>query len=166
MSNEKNKRPIIITIFAILVLLSIPGDIVKLVVFNKAKYQEDIKNDETLIKSGEVTYRNKTVYLEKQHDAQKNIIKSRLMRNKKIESIFFVFKFFKGMFVVLNIFLCYGLWNLRKWVYIPLMLGIGLGVLFNIILMFFNSILLLFLTTLSLAAIIYGVRKYGSYFVY
>ena len=162
----KVKRPIVITIFAILVLLPIPVDIINLVTLNKIRYQEDIKNDETLIKNGKITYRGKTIYWEKQSDVQKNIIKRRLIRGKKIVSIYGVFKIFKSIFVVLGAFLFYGLWSLKKWTYVPLIAGFGFGILFNIILVFLNPIALLFLIAPAVASIIFGIKYYGRYFVY
>jgi hypothetical protein len=166
MEAVKIKRPTIITIIAILILLSIPVDIVKFVSLNRTKYQENIKNDEILIKDGKIQYQNKIIYWDKQGNAKKSIIKNRLIRNKKITSIYIVFKFFKGVFIVLDILLFYGLWNLKKWTYVILIMGMSLGILFNVILMFFNIIAIAFLLVLGIALITLGVKNYGRYFVY
>ena len=134
--DNNRKRPIVVTIFAILTLLSVPADIVTFAKLHKGTYQEYIKNDESLIRDGELNYHGKTIQWERQGDFQKKIIAKRLVQNKKIVLEFSIFRFFKGLFIVLSIVLFYGLWKLKKWAFIALLLNTIALILFNVIFVF------------------------------
>ncbi len=162
----KNKRPIIITIFAILILLSIPLDIINVMAMTGKTYEEYIKNDESLMKEGKLAYQGKTIYWEKQSDAQKRIIIDRIARNKKILSNFFLFRIFKGSFVLLSMILFYSLWNLKKWTCIVLIANIFFGILFAVMFEFFNSAELMLSLVLGIILFILAVKFYGKHFVH
>lgn len=162
---NNRKRPIVVTIFAILTLLSVPADIVTFARLHKDTYQEYIKNDESLIRDGELNYHGKTIQWERQSDFQKKIITKRLNRYKKIASAFSLFRFFKGLFIVLPMVLFYGLWKLRKWVCMPLIIYMVFGILFNAIFPFFTFGQTIFAIALDVVFLMLGVKFFRKYFI-
>ncbi|MFH1440956.1 MAG: hypothetical protein ABIH18_02790 [Candidatus Omnitrophota bacterium] len=163
-----NKRPFFITLIAILTLISIPVDFLKVITLDKNKYQDEITRNETLIKDGKIKYHNRPVYWEKQSDFRKKIIISQLAIRKKILSKLLFYKVFQWAFVFLNSILFYALWKMKKWVFRILVPNITVLFLFNI-LFIFNSmsniqILLYLMPGLMFFLLIF--TRYKKYFIY
>lgn len=160
------KRPTFITIFAILILISVPFDLFNAITLNKGYYQQDVKNNDTLINKGEIVYRDTTVYWKKQSDfAKKGIIKH-LDMQKKILDKFSLYRFFKYLFSILSIILFYGLWNLKKWTIISLIVIDLFGIIFNVIFPFLILSNLVLMSILGVALLILMFLFYKKYFIF
>jgi len=160
------KRPLIITIFAILVLLSVPGDLFKAITLNEKQYQEDIENVESLIRNGVIKYRGRTIYWKDKDDFQKKMVINKLDIQKKILSKSFLYRIFKSVFVILNLFLFYALWKMKKWTFIILIISTIAVILFNIIFMFLTNTHFLLLLVPYIILLILVCLGYRKHFVY
>ena len=162
---KQNKRPLFITVFAILILLMILSDMITVITLNKEKYKADIKNSETLIKDGQIIYRNIPVYWAKQSDFAKNRIVKQLNTQKIIVSKFSLYRIFKLVFIFSSILLFYGLWKLKKWIYIVIIIEAIFGVMFNGIFMFIPFVYDLLDMILYLLLFVWMWMKYKIYFI-
>ncbi|MFH1441013.1 MAG: hypothetical protein ABIH18_03095 [Candidatus Omnitrophota bacterium] len=163
---KRNKRPFSITVIAILILVTIPLDLLEVITLDKNKYQDAITLSETLIKDGEIKYRNIPVYWEKQNDFARKRIIADLNTKRKIVSKFYIYRNSKILFIVSSLFLLYGFWNLKKWIFIIIAINMIFAAVFNNIFIFIAFMPYIFLFAIAVISFICMALVYKKYFIY
>ena len=158
------KRPAILNVLAIFVILSVPGDLFTAVTFDKDKYKEDIRNTRLLIESGAAKHEDRIVYWKEKSDVEKKLIIARLTIQEKISSRPFLFRIFKCFCAILSLLVFYVLWNMKKWAFMVLLAQIVFLAVFNIIFTFFTHFLFLFIPYVLLIVLFFVF--YRKYFVH